>query len=44
MPIHSYILKYFDGHTDERTKGIHQENPPNERRPSIHQIEDQIMM
>ncbi|HWL25843.1 MAG TPA: alpha/beta hydrolase fold domain-containing protein [Ureibacillus sp.] len=43
MPIHSYILKYFDEHPEERTIGIHQENPPNERRPSIHQIEDQLL-
>ncbi|SOC37332.1 alpha/beta hydrolase [Ureibacillus acetophenoni] len=43
MPIHSYILKYFDEHTNERTDGIKQENPPQERRPTIHQIEDQII-
>ncbi|CAM5224168.1 Acetyl esterase OS=Ureibacillus acetophenoni OX=614649 GN=SAMN05877842_103148 PE=4 SV=1 [Ureibacillus acetophenoni] len=43
MPIHSYILKYFEEHPNERTNGVQQENPPNERRPSIHQIEDQTI-
>lgn len=43
MPIHSYILKYFEEHPKDRTDGISQENPPNERRPSIHKIEDQVL-
>jgi acetyl esterase len=43
MPIHSYILKYFDDHPNERIAGVKQENPPNERRPAIHQIEDEVI-
>lgn len=43
MPIHSYILKYLDEHPNQRIEGIQQEIPSQERRPSIHQIEDQMI-
>nr|WP_106778980.1 alpha/beta hydrolase [Lysinibacillus timonensis] len=43
MPIHSYILQHLDHHSDERKDGIKIENPPEERRPSVYQIEEQTI-
>lgn len=43
MPIHSYILKYFDEHPDQRISGVKQEIPLYERRPSIFHVEDRIL-
>ncbi|KGR78829.1 alpha/beta hydrolase fold domain-containing protein [Ureibacillus manganicus] len=43
MPIHSYILKYFDEHPDQRISGVKQEIQLYERRPSIFHVEDQIL-